>query len=140
MIKLTKLLFEIIQRRSTRSWLSPSGIFFATVDDDGNIVSHETTAIDILDYLKTHAEDKDIINETASSILFKSGYHRIVMGSQGQYLPHVLICNNPFKKPNRKQMSELIDLAIENQINTIMYDDGTSKGYVKNVIWSNTDI
>ena len=49
--------------------------------------------------------------------LFLEGYMRIT------YIGNDLMVNNPFKLPCRKQVKELIDAAIENELETIIYDN-----------------
>lgn len=139
-ISLSNIIKEISEKRSNRSWLSPDGKFFDTSDKFGQIISHETAAMDILDdYLGYEIRNQNRANEMPSTILFKKGWQRIAMGSEGQFSPKVMHCNNPYRRPNSIQMRELIDMAIEYNIGKIMYDDGTSKGYVRNVIWDKQD-
>lgn len=81
------------------SWLDPQGTFHPVTTDHIRFAQEITG--NVLGY-----------NE-----FFKKGYLRIT------YMGKILYANNPFKIPNEKQKRNLIDLAIFNNMDEIIFDN-----------------
>lgn len=83
------------------SWLDSSGTFHPVSADLDHIRFAQNITGNILGY----------------NDFFKKGYLRIT------YMGKILYANNPFKTPNDKQKRNLIDLAIFNDMDEIIFDN-----------------
>lgn len=113
------LTFEMFleHRLELHSWLDPKGNFYPAQ------TSHYASAINIIQHLKIP------LKENAVHALMKLGWMRVT------YENTLLYANNGFKTLNSIQKKQLIDLAIENQIPHVVFDDDEKE----HVIWSNED-
>lgn len=106
------------------SWLSPQGEFFPVLGSD-----HTSEAIKLVE---RYPEKTSVKNRAeARDLLFNKVWMRIT------HLNKILFVNNPITPPNRIQMAELKDLAIErDHIQEIVYDnDETEK-----TLWNKRDM
>ena len=106
------------------SWLSPQGEFAPVMGSD-----HTSEAMKLID---KYPEKTSVKNRAeARDLLFKKGWMRIT------HLNKILFVNNPIMPPNRIQMAELKDLAIErDHIQEIVYDNDETE----RTIWTKGDV
>ena len=104
-------------------WLETSANLTSWIDHKGNLYpiglgSHAAKAIEIM-------KDNDGLN-----ILINKGWGRVT------YIGGDLYFHNPYYKPNTYQLSELINLAIENGFKNIIWDtEGKDI-----IVWNNNDV
>jgi hypothetical protein len=104
-------------RLDLHSWLDPQGNFYPVQ------TSHYASAINIIQHLKIP------LDGNAVHSLMKLGWMRIT------YENTLLYANNGFKPLNSNQKKQLVDLAIENNIQKVVFDNDENE----RVIWSNED-
>jgi hypothetical protein len=100
-----------------RSWLTPQGLFHPL---QGAMHSH--------DALNYHSRTSQYFKE-AQEDLFKKGWQRIATYDKN------IMTNNPYVEPNRKQKEELVNLAIEQNMSNVIYDNDKTEI----IIWDKSD-
>jgi len=113
--------------------LNESGSLYAWMNPSGEIISnkgegHFSSGKKILqDRYNISTKDMMFANQVYD-LLFIKGWMRLT------YIGSELYCHNNKMKPNQKQLRELKNLAIENKMSDIYFDDEYSEDY--HSIWS----
>ena len=95
------------------SWLTESGIIYEVKNK-----SHKEFAYD---FLKKNSKQNSINNsDECVDLLYKKGWMRIL------YIEKIIYAENPFCNPNYKQISELKNMAIENEMLKVIYENNKS--------------
>ena len=105
------------ERDKLRSWLTPQGEFHPL---QGTMHSH--------DALNFHSRTSEFFKE-AQEDLYKKGWQRVT-----NYVNTIMI-SNPYREPNRDQKEALINLAIEQNMSTVTYDNDKTE----TIIWDKSD-
>lgn len=105
------------ERDNLRSWLTPQGLFHPL---QGMMHSH--------DALNFHSRTSEFFREAQDDLL-KKGWQRIATYEKN------IMTNNPYFEPNRKQKEELINLAIEQNMSNVIYDNDKNE----TIIWDKSD-
>ena len=105
------------ERDKLRSWLTPQGEFHplqGKMHSDDALNFHSITS----QYYKEAIED-----------LYKKGWQRVT-----NYVNTIMI-SNPYREPNRDQKEALINLAIEQNMSNVTYDNDKTE----TIIWDKSD-
>lgn len=100
-------------REDLMSWLAPHGKFYPLAGGD----THSSWAI------------RFFKNKNAVQNIYEKGWMRVYYYSKSLYV------SNSSQPPNSRQRSELIDLALENGFNEVIWDSEENE----KVIWSKED-
>jgi hypothetical protein len=123
-ILLESLYLKVLnESESLYSWMDPSG---GIISNKGE--GHFQASRKILQS-KYNVDVKDMMfADQTYNFLFEKGWMRLT------YLGKNLYCHNNKMRPNQKQLTELKNLAIENHMHNIYFDDEYSEDYRS--IWS----
>jgi hypothetical protein len=105
------------ERENLRSWLTPQGEFHPL---KGMMHSH--------DALNFHSRTSEFFRQAQDDLLEK-GWQRIATYEKN------IMTNNPYLEPNRDQKEALINLAIEQNMSNITYDNDKNT----KIIWDKSD-
>jgi hypothetical protein len=127
-ILLENLYSQILEdAESMYAWMDPSG---QIVSNRGE--GHFSAAKRILQ-TKYNTPIKDIMfANQAYDLLFVKGWMRLT------YIGDILYCHNNKTRPNSRQIREMKNLAMENRMSRIYFDDEYGDDY--KTIWTSTDI
>lgn len=127
-ILLENLYSQVLENtESLYAWMDPSGVIYSNKGE-----GHFSSAKRIIQ-TKYNAPIKNMMfAQAAYEFLFEKGWLRLT------YIGNQLFCHNNKLKPNSRQIKELKDLAIENNMVRISFDDEREEDY--KILWTSRDM
>lgn len=125
-ILLESIYSTILEENGLYAWMDSSGKVFTNKYGEG----HYQAAKKILKHKYNVPVDKIIFAGDAYNQLFVKGWMRLAYDGSD------LFVQNNFQRPSQKQTKELKDLAIENNMSKIIYDNDAEDYYI---LWTSGD-